>query len=106
MVPCGVEPFPLDSSFGGFVLFEDVECDAVEQGKVLRRVSGTLSAEVFAETDIQCPVQLVFDAPVLTDGAVQPRRVGLEAGDVVAGFALGFAGRLVAPLGLNAHQPM
>ena len=34
-------------------------------------------------------MQFVLDAPVLTNGAVQTRRLGLETADVVAGFGLG-----------------
>ena len=51
-------------------------------------------------------MQLVFDAPVLANHAVQSRRIGLEAGDVIAGFALGLARRLVVALALDAHQPL
>jgi hypothetical protein len=67
-------------------LFEQVESDAIENGEVLRGVAGAFAVEVFAEADIEHPVQFVFDAPVLADGAVQSRGVGLEAGDVEADF--------------------
>lgn len=40
MVPCGVESFSLDSTFG-FVLFEQVESDAIENGEVLRGVAAS-----------------------------------------------------------------
>ena len=86
-------------------MFEDVEGDSVEQREVLRGVACPFSAEVFAETHIQHPVQLVFDGPVLSDGAVQASRIGLEAGDVEAGFAFGFARRLVVSLTLKAKSP-
>ncbi len=106
MVPSRVESFSLDSSFGRFVLFEHVEGDAVDEGKVLGRMACSFSAQVFSEADIEHPVQLVFDAPVLPDRTVQPGRVGLEAGDVEAGFGLRPARCLVMPFGLNAHQAL
>ena len=39
MVPCGFEAFSLDSTFGRFVLFEQVEGDAIKHGEVLSRVA-------------------------------------------------------------------
>jgi hypothetical protein len=72
VVPCCVESFSLDSSVGGLVVLEDVEGDAIEEGEVLRGVSCSFSAEVFAEADIEHPMQLVFNAPVLSDGPVEP----------------------------------
>ena len=57
-----MESFSLDASLGGFVLFEDVECDALEDGEVLRGVAGSFAAKVFVEIHVQHPVQFVFDA--------------------------------------------
>ena len=74
--------------------------------KFCAAVAGAFAAEVFAEADVEHPVQFVFDAPVLADRAVQPRRIGLEAGDVVADFTLDFARGLVIPFRLDTHQPL
>ena len=104
MVPSSLQAFTVDAQFAGFVLLEQVECDAVEHGVVLCGVASTFAIQVLAEADVEHSVQFVFDAPVLTDGAVQPRRIGIEAGNVVSGLALGFARRLVVALGLNSHQ--
>ncbi len=105
MIPGGLQAFSVYAQFACLVMFEQVEGDAVKDGVVLGSVSGAFAAEVLAEADVQYPVKLVFDAPVLADDRVQPRRVGLEAGDVVAGFVFAGAGRLVITLGLDAHQP-
>src|SRR5712692_9790407 len=51
LIPGGFEPFPLDPAFGGFVLFEQVEGNTVEDGEVLRRMACAFAAEVFAEAD-------------------------------------------------------
>ena len=64
------------------------------------------AAEVFAEADIEHPVQLVFDTPVLADYAVQMRGSGPETGDVVADFALGFARDFVVPFRFDTHQSL
>ena len=69
MVPCGFEAFSLDSAFGRFVLFEQVEGDAIEHGEVLSRVSSAFAVKVFAKAHIEHPVQFVFDPPVLTNHA-------------------------------------
>ena len=79
IVPASLEAFAFHPEFAGFFLLEQVERDAVEHGVVLCGMAGAFAVKVFSETDIEGPVQFVFDAPVLSDGAVQPRRVGLEA---------------------------
>ena len=106
MVPGCFEAFALDAAFERLFLFEQIQGNAVEQGEVLGGMTGAFAVQVFAEVDIQHPVQFVFDAPVLANALIQPHRVGLEAGDVVADLALGLAGGLVVPLGLDAHQPV
>ena len=85
-------------------MFEQVEGDAVENGGVLRRIASAFAVEVFAEAHILNPVQLVFDAPVLANASIQPRRIGFQAGEVVADFCLCLARSLVIPLCLNAHK--
>ena len=106
MIPCGFEPFALDAAFEGCFLFEQVQRYAVEQGEVLRRMPCSFSVQVFAKANVEHSVQLVFDAPVLTNGPIQPHRVGLEASDVVTDFAFCFACSLVVPLRFNPHQPL
>jgi hypothetical protein len=69
-------------------------------------MAGAFAVQVFAEAHVEHPVQFVFDAPVLADHRVQPRRIGPEAGDVVADFALGFARDLVIAFALDTHQPL
>ncbi len=83
IVPACFESFAFDSEFAGFVLFEQVAGDAVEQREVLCGMTGVFAVQVFCEADIQRPVEFVFDAPVLTDGSIQPLGIGLEAGDVM-----------------------
>src|SRR5664279_471156 len=106
VVPSSFEAFSLDAALGGLVLSEQVECDTVEDGEVLRGMAGPFAVEVFGEADIEHPVEFVFDAPVLADEAIQVRGRRLEAGDVVADLTLGFAGGLMVALGLDTHQPL
>ncbi len=82
----------MDAALGGFVLFERIEGDAVEHREVLRGMAGAFAIQVLAEADIEHPMQFVLDAPVLANGCIQPLRIGPQAGDVVADFALCFAG--------------
>ena len=60
-------------------MFEDVEGDPVEGGEVLRGEPCSFSAKVLSEADVEHPMQLVFDAPAVSDGPVQPRRIGLSS---------------------------
>jgi hypothetical protein len=69
-----------DAELACSVLSEQVESDAVEDREVLRGVSGSFAVQVFCEANIEGPVQLVFDAPVVANGLVQARRVEAEAG--------------------------
>ena len=89
-----------------FSCLSRLSADAVEHGVVLCGMAGAFAIKVFSKTDIEGPVQFVFDAPVLSDGAVQPRRVGLEAGDVEAGLALGLARDLVTAFRFDAYQAL
>jgi len=61
----------VDPEFGSFVLFEQVEGKPVDEGEVLSSVAGTLAAQVFAEGDVEYPVEFVFDAPVLTNDLME-----------------------------------
>jgi hypothetical protein len=45
--------------------------DAIEHGEVLGGVAGAFAVKVFAEADVERPVQLIFDTPVLTNGAIR-----------------------------------
>ena len=103
-IPNGLESFSFDAEVRGFVLFEQVVGDAVEKGEVLGCVACAFAVEVFAKGDIEHLVQLVLDAPVLTNGAVQTRRIRFETGDAVARFGLGFARGLVIALRRDRHQ--
>ena len=106
IVPTRLEAFSFDTELGGFVALQQVKGDAVKQGKVLGGIAGAFAVEVFAEADIERPMQLVFNAPVLANGAVQPSGIGLEAGDVIAGILLRFAAGLVETFGLDAYQTL
>jgi hypothetical protein len=61
---------------------EEVECDSVNEREVLGSVGRAFAVQVFAEADIERPVQLILDSPVLTNRTVQPLGLRLEAGDV------------------------
>src|ERR1017187_7110623 len=97
-------PLSFNSEFRGFVLPEQVEGHAIEQRKILSRVVLAFTVEVFAEADIEGPVQLVFNPPVLPDRLVQPPHVELEACDVVADFSLGLVRDFVVAFALDAQH--
>ena len=53
---------------GRFVVAKQIQETNAKHGKVLGGVTRTSSAGIFAENDVQQPVALLFDSPVLTDG--------------------------------------
>ena len=49
IVPPGFKTFAMNSEFGSFILFEQIEGEPVDEGKVLSSMTGTLAAQVFTE---------------------------------------------------------
>jgi len=62
VVPRDFEAFSLDSALGGFVLFEQIEGDAVEHGEVLSRVASAFAALILAEGHVSTQCSL-FSMP-------------------------------------------
>ena len=57
--------------------------------KVFRRMVFAYAAVVFAETDVQTPVQVVFDSPMVSNGLGDSWRVTFKAGDEIGRFCGG-----------------
>lgn len=81
--PVQAVPFALDAGLGGFVLLDEVEHDAAQDGKVLGAVADAQLAVVLTEDDIEHPVALVLDVPVLADAAVELCGIERRRADVV-----------------------
>jgi hypothetical protein len=65
---CGFDS-AFDRAFGfAGVGFEEVERPASQGGGIFSGVTGAGAALVFPEDDIEHPVELVFDAPVVAHG--------------------------------------
>ena len=58
-----------DAGFLGGGLLEQVQRDVAHHRHVLRRVVLADTAFIFAEGDVEHPVQVVLDSPVAADGA-------------------------------------
>ena len=74
VVPCGLKAFAANAAFGGLVFSDQVQGNAIEQREVLGCVSGSFAASIFAKGHVQHPAQFVFDAPVLANRRIEPRR--------------------------------
>lgn len=74
----------MDSELGSFILFEQVEGEPIDEGEVLRSVSSAFAAQVFAEGDIEYPMEFVLDTPMLANGLIQLSGLGWETGNVVS----------------------
>jgi hypothetical protein len=57
---------------GRAVAVQEVQRPAANQGQVFRGVVLTGSAGIFTQLDVQNPVLLIFDAPVVADGGREP----------------------------------
>ncbi len=64
MVPACSEPSILDTCADGSVLFEQAKGDATQDGEVLGTVIFAQTALIFAEGDVQDPVEGIFNRPV------------------------------------------
>ena len=87
MIPCGLEAFSLNASFVRFFIFEKIDGNVPENSKIFRCMIFSNPGMIFAERDIQAPVQRVFDAPVLPDGIGDYFGVRLETGDKIGCFS-------------------
>lgn len=55
----------MDAAFGGFLLLEEIASHMAQNGKVLGSLVFADRARIFVEGDIQDPLQIIFDGPVL-----------------------------------------
>lgn len=78
------------------------EADA-KHGKVLGGITRTGSAVIFAEDDIEAPVALVFDAPVLTDGVGDGGGIGGKTAEEEGSFG-GFVAVGETPGAVDTHK--
>jgi hypothetical protein len=60
-----------------------------QDSKVFGRMVFANAAVVFTETDVQTPVQVVFDSPMVANGLGDSRSVTFEAGDEIGRFGGG-----------------
>jgi hypothetical protein len=61
LLPASLELFGMDTAFGCFLLFEQIESDVAQDSQVFRSLIFANTATVFSQSDIQDPVQFVFD---------------------------------------------
>ena len=86
MIPCRFEAFGLDATFEGVFPFKQVDGHVTQDAEIFRRMVFAYPAVVFSESDVQAPVQAVFDTPVFSDGFGDGGGVVFEAGDEVRCF--------------------
>ena len=89
MIPGGDFLCGADAALFGGVLAQKIEGEVAQGGEVRDRVAGAHAAGVFAQGDIEHPMQGVFDASVAADGAGQLGGFGRQAAQVVAPLARG-----------------
>ena len=84
MIPAGAFLVGFQTDFLGRVSLQEIEDQMTQDGEVLGGVSGADPAPIFAEADIQRPMQRVLDGPVATHGAGEGGRVGPDTTEIEA----------------------
>lgn len=82
IVPTSLKPFPSHSDFGRLFVFEQIQCDSVNQREILCCISCSLPTMVLVESDIQYPMQRVLDSPMRTDRPVYQIRIRFKTVDI------------------------
>ena len=80
----------METDFGCFFLFEQMQSKAPQGGEVLIRVPLPDAAVILPKRNIQDPVQAVFNAPMTPNGRTELRRiVAGQAAQVVTALDTG-----------------
>src|SRR5665213_2499012 len=99
VIPCGFESFVAEGDFLR-VVSEDVEGQTSEGGEVGWSVILAGAGGVFSHEDVELPVELVFDEPMLLDGFEEDFRRHFsghdEGADIESCFAVDDALRFYA----------
>ena len=66
--PTRLEPFAFNTLFGRGFLFKQVEGHMAQDRKILRSMADTDTLVIFAERDVQHPVQAIFNLLVRPNG--------------------------------------
>ena len=76
-VPGTFKPFGMDTHFSGLLLAQQVQDDMSDNGHVGRTIAFAILMTVFSKSNIQHPVELVFNAPMMADVAQKLLGIGL-----------------------------
>ena len=57
----------MDTAFGSFLLFEQVESNMAKDSQVFRSLIFADATMIFVQSNIQNPVQFIFDGPVFAN---------------------------------------
>lgn len=60
----GLELLGMNFTFGGFLLFEQIESDIAQHSKVLGCLVFAYSTTIFIQSNIQNPMQFIFNGPM------------------------------------------
>jgi len=58
----------MDTAFGSFLLFEQVESNVAQDSQIFGSLIFADATAVFIQSDIQNPMQFVFDRPMFANG--------------------------------------
>jgi hypothetical protein len=64
--PASLELLGMDTAFGGFLLFEEIEGHMAKDGKVFGSLIFADPTVIFIHRHIQHPMQIIFDGPMFT----------------------------------------
>lgn len=102
MIPARFQPFGPDRFLGRCFLLEKVEGEVSQDRQVFRAMTSPNATIIFAEGDIEDPVEPIFDPPVGANDGKQLFGMGGQTGKIVTG--LGGDGALVVPDGIEPDE--
>ena len=77
----------MDATFGGFLLFEQVESNMAQDGQVFGSLIFADTTVIFIQSHIQHPMQFIFDGPVFANDLQNSFCIAGQTGDVEAHLA-------------------
>jgi len=86
IIPAGPQAANLNAAFEGGFLPDEVDGQMAQEGGVFGAVVGADALGILPKSDIEHPVEAVFDAPVGTHDLEQIRRRTRQAGQAKSGF--------------------
>jgi hypothetical protein len=92
-IPAGAEATDRQTAWACRFALEQLQGHTADHGQVLRRPVVANATAIVAETDIETPMEVILDPPMLADGPMEHLHLGRQAAEVVVALTLRTRGR-------------